>query len=278
MRKTVYIFILFLLLLASCNYPLKKSTPDASQVATLVAQTLSAQEALTTPTPSQSAAAETPSVTATPEQTPTGSPTPTPTVSPEDPAVELGSPAYLNSLDNGRSFFIGTPVYTDDAVEIRVANGVMSLQSLAVGQGRRWRLANPVVKDFYLEGTFITQSCLEDDNAGLVFRAPDYSDGYGYYLGLTCSGLITLTAWTDAGRLPVETFESSAVLGGSGQTNRLGVKADGSKFSIYVNGVFAGEVEDDSIQDAGYFGVFIEAVSSPDSRVELDQIAYWNLP
>ena len=51
----------------------------------------------------------------------------------------------------------------------------------------------------------------------------------------------------------------------------------GSKISLYANGVLLGEAQDSS-WDEGHFGVFAGAHESTKFTLRVDEISYWNLP
>ena len=113
----------------------------------------------------------------------------------------------------------------------------------------------------------------------MVFRAPTYGDGYGYYFGVTCSGSYYLLKWTTSGSdLVIDTTPDARILSGAGQTNRLGVMAIDNSIKLYVNGALVKEISDSSIKDKGYIGAFVSAVDDPGFTVQMEQISSWTLP
>jgi len=279
MRKTLLALTLMLLVLTSCNFPFVKNTETSNTVATRVAETLQAVASQTVPT--QLPAVETiiPLQTATPSATSTIAVTATPTTSPDDPILSLGIPSFAETFTNGSSFGLKTP-YTDDAVSMSVSNGALLMASLRAQGGTRWRLAYLTPTNFYLEGTFKTVTCSGSDNYGLVLKAPSYTDGIGYYFGLTCNGQYAYYSWdgtSDRNYLVNWTLEP-AILKGSDQTNRIGVMVKDDHFSLYINGKFIKDFSDKSVSGNGYFGVFISSVENSNFTVQVTDINEWNQP
>lgn len=275
MRKLIPVALLAMMLLASCNFPLRSSKPDAQTLATNVAQTLTAWPTLAstfTPVPSPTLinASQTPTATVTTA--------PTATTPANDPAITLGAPTFEDTFTSGTGFGLKTS-YEDGAIHIEVEDGSMMFRSLAIQQGRRWRLTYPFARNLYLEGTFTTLSCAGTDNYGLMFRAPQYNDGIGYYVGLSCKGQVFMD-WYDGDKsrtLLDWTFAPSA-LTGKDQTNRLGVMAQNNQISIYVNGVLVKTVNSDALKDKGHFGVFVNASETPNFTFKVDVIKEWDQP
>ncbi len=281
MKKLSCLIITCLILLTSCNLPINSSTPDPNEIATRVAQTMSALPSATITQPA--ATLEQPTATSEqPTQTFTLTPTETATAttSPADPKLTLGDPTWSDSLDSYTAFFRAADYpFKDDAVKITVENGAMVFKSLHTSGGRRWRLTSRDPRNLYLEATFKTVSCSGDDQYGLVFRAPTYGDGYGYYFGVTCSGSYYLLKWTTSGSdLVIDTTPDARILSGAGQTNRLGVMAIDNSIKLYVNGALVKEISDSSIKDKGYIGAFVSAVDDPGFTVQMEQISSWTLP
>lgn len=275
MRKFIPFALLGIMLLASCNFPLGSSKPDAQTLATNVAQTLTAWPTLSstlTPIPSPTL------INATPTATATQTIAPTATTPANDPVLTLGNPSFEDTFTSGSGFGLKTP-YEDSAIKITVEDGSMMFRSLAIQQGRRWRLTYPFARNLYLEGTFTTLSCAGTDNYGLMFRAPQYNDGIGYYVGLSCKGQVFMD-WYDGSKshtLLDWTFAPSA-LTGKDQSNRLGVMAVDSQISIYVNGVLVKTVNTDALKDRGHFGVFVNASETPNFTFKVDVIKEWDQP
>ena len=271
--RRLFLVIPILLLLSSCNFPLFHSNPSSDFISTSVAQTVQAAQSVTSAQPTQTAI---PLGLATVGLTPTF--TLTPTTSPQDPKLALGTPTYADTFSSGSAFGLTSPV-SDDAAMMSVQNGSLVMQSLRAGGGYRWRLSYLTPKNYYLEGTFKTISCTGSDFYGLVLRATSYSDGPGYYFGVSCSGQYFLMRWkgTEKATL-IDWTDESAIKTGSGQENRLGVMMKDNQISLYINGQFVKELDDDGLQNAGYFGVFITAQENPSMTIEVEEIDEWNQP
>ena len=155
----------------------------------------------------------------------------------------------------------------------------MTITALGVGPGYLgWRLAPRSPKNFYLEATFTTGSCGGADLYGLVFRAKDYSSGFGYYFEITCDGRYSLSRWDDSGKATIlGKSTNAAILPGANKTNHFGVMANNDSLKLYANGKLLQEVKDKTFLSSGYIGPFI-AGQTGGFTVEMDEIAYWQLP
>jgi hypothetical protein len=281
MMKKIFAVLVLILLLTSCNLPIGQPTQDpAALVATRVAQTLAAAP-VSTDSPTMSVLPTTALPTAelpTVSPTETATTTPTSTTSPADPKLTLGSATYFNTFSNSSGFDLASP-YVDDAVNLSIHDGVMDFSSLAEDRGKRWRLTYPTPTDFYLEATFRSVNCSGYDHYGLVSRAPNYYDGFGYYIAFSCNGQYYVQKWDDGGTSTVINWTpDSHILAGSGQTNRLGVWVDGSNFRLYANGVLIKEFSDSSLTAGGHYGIFGSALDSANFTFRVEEIAHWNLP
>jgi hypothetical protein len=279
MRKLIVVMLLLSLLLTSCNFPLASSTPETNLVSTKVAATLSAvqtQAQLTTPLESNTDTPEPPTATPEPTFTPTNTATSTPP--PGDPALLLGEPWFSDTFTNGTAFGLSES-YEDDSIRIEVKNGAMVFTSLRAKGGMRWRLTSRNPQNQYLEGTFTTLNCTGSDQYGLVARAPSYSDGIGYYFGVTCDGQYYLLRWDAQGQNSLLNLTSEdKLIAGPNQTNRLGILLDGTTIRLYVNGNLVKELSDDGITDKGYIGAFFSAREDPALPLQLEQIKQWTQP
>lgn len=276
MRKLSIIILLSLLSLTSCNLPLVKSTPNTDVVATRVAQTLSAQPSATLQ-PTQEVL---PTIElTTPPPTATLTVTSTPTTSPGDPKLTLGSPNFQDTFNGGNAFGLQGSPYEDDAVRISMQSGAINFTSLAINAGKRWRLTSPQPRNFYLEGTFKTINCSGYDHFGLVMRAPSYSDGIGYYFGVSCNGQYIFQRWDGSGTSTVIGWASDPnIKTGPNQTNRIGVKAVDDTFKLYVNGYLVKEFTDSGLTAKGHFGAYVTALENSNFTVDLEELLEWNLP
>ncbi len=295
MKKIVSISLFVILILSSCNLPTAATAPPPTQanpkdlIASMVAATVVAKptspavETQAQPTPTYTKEAPTPSVTpeltATPALTETSAPVISPTSS--DFTASLGEPTWKDTFVNSNGFFQkGTNSYEDDHTRIAIENGVMTLTSFGTPPNWiGWRLTYPTIKNFYLETSFVTHNCSGADQYGMVFRAPDFESGFGYYLAFTCDGRYKLERMDDSGFVVILPWsDSSDIVAGSDQNNRMGILASGSTISIYINGNKVTETSDTHFQEAGHFGPFIAYAQNPNFSIDLKSITYWIMP
>lgn len=272
-----FLSLLILILLPACNLPTsKKATPTVDFIATTVAETLVALPSKTPPsTQSAGPTAAQSAATQPANETPTSTASPSPTP-PGDPKSWLGTPTKLDTLDNPQGFGLAGG-YEDDAAKIVVSDGAMIMTSFSTVGWRTWRVRPPELSNAYLDAAFRTVNCTASDQYGLVFRAPNYDTGYGYYFGVTCDGRYSFSRWDANGTSAlVNLTPDTNILSGPGQTNRLGVMAKGQNIKLYINGNSVKEIEDAGMA-SGFFGAFIGGFSG-NFTVQMEEIAYWLNP
>lgn len=303
--KSRFIFaaLSFLLLLfaAGCVLPSSSrptsvppgQTPEAvytSAVETVVAQLTEA--AVTSAPPSAAAPTEALQPTDTPAPTqppapPTAAPTqpqptatqPAPTAAPSatpvssDPKASLGSPTWQETFVNETNWSFSKDKHSQMGVE----NDKLVMVAFNADSFDSWALTWPKTNDFYVEMTVTTGKCSGLDRYGLMVRAPSEADR-GYLFGVSCDGHYSFRLWNGKKytRL-VDWTASDKILTGKGQTNRIGVKGVGDKYSLYVNGSFLTTVTNDTYE-GGHFGVFVAAAQTPDFTATVSEIDYWALP
>lgn len=285
MRKITLIFLLGTLLLTGCNLPTSPMiTPTGDAVATQVSQLLTqapTQAILPVTATVQPGATLQPSptvATATPTHTlvPTSA-QPSPTPPPGDPKNSLGTPTWHDALDSGKSFY----QYENDNTKVTLDNGALALTGVQSNGWLGWSLTfSHKAQNAYIEAVFTTQTCSGADMYGLVFRIPDSADK-GYFFGVTCEGKYNLHArdfTNNTDTTLIESTANSAILAGSGQTNRVGVMANGNQLRLYVNGELLKEITDSTYLDAGNFGALIAANATPGFTVRMEEISQWVLP
>jgi len=282
MHTRIQFLLLTVLILTGCMSPQETEKPNPEAVAVAVALTLTAQPTVThfiTDTPISPTASDTPELTNTPIS-PTGTATPTLTSTPfaSDPAVQLGSPTFMDNLDTGKGFGLTSGSYKDDYSSWQISNGVLTVKSLMNNGWHSWRLRPPKIKNFYVQTILTPQSCSGADEFGLLFRAPDYESGLGYYLGITCEGQFRLNRQDSDKVESIIPLTSTSLLSvGTGQSNRLGVWVQNSNIQVYANGKPVQAISDSGISDAGFYGLFVAGYSGK-LAVNVDEIAYWTLP
>ena len=304
MRIQHSIFTLALVLigfsLAACNLsasteapPLDQSAAQTAAAETIIAQLTEVAETLTpaategsqpeaTPTQVIEAATETSAplptsteVVAVQPGTATSPPPPTATLDASDPKAGLGEPAFHDSFSDASNW----PLYTDQHVSFEIKDSKLVMTAFNPDFYNGWILPPPVISNFYLEMETETKECSGKDQHGLMVRAVKTDQGYiGYHYGISCDGQFTLRRWNGNQYIPlVDWTASDRINAGSNQMNRIGLMANGNKFSLYANGSLIGEYQDDTHPE-GRFGVFIGSANTPNVTVLVDQIAYWDIP
>jgi hypothetical protein len=274
-RKQYLLFLIStLLILMSCGLFQGKVTiaPKQNVLATAVAQTLTAKPLL----PASAGQANTTPTVAPPTDTPALTATPTPSITPTLETMRTGTPAWQSQLDNGKSFGIDAGGYQDGNIHIYIDSGAMVLSSTSNIGFRSWRLSAPTPQDFYLDATFTTVSCGSSDEYGLVYRAPNYDSGLGYYFGITCGGAYSLYKWTTASSAVVLKDTTPLIKTGTNQTNRIGIYAKGSTVTFYINDKKIKEYTDPDLTIPGHLGTYIGGYSG-NFVVKMNEISYWEV-
>jgi len=224
---------------------------------------------------------ETPEASPTPEAeaTPTDMPTETPEASPtpesDDPRTYLGDPDWTDTFD-GSTYW---PVYTDDHVSFVIEDDHLEMTAFNADYWNGWTMPAGRIDDFYLEMTAEPGSCSGRDSFGVVLRASHIDIGQeGYLFGISCDGRYSLRQW-DGEELTkiVDWTPTDELQAGGGETYRLGIMAEGDRFTLYINGVMVHEISN-SAYDEGMYGVFVSAANTPNFTVVVDEMAYWLLP
>ena len=292
MRK-ILAALFVLSLLAGC-VPGQADPPDLDQavIETLVAASLTAEPHSLEQPPDTEAPAQDetpqpppPSLTATDTPTPTLTYTPTftytPTVTetpktvPGDPVLSLGIPSFKDTFEDGSNFYL----YDEPQSSYVAEDGQLVLTSKKANGYETWSLTWGDLTNFYLEitGKF-GEDCEGKDRYGMIFRAPDTSEGY--LISVSCDGSYRLSYWdSDAEEYTVleKWTTSEHINAGPGGENRLGVKTKGSKITGYINGHQVFE-KNDSTFSKGRFGVMVAATDTAGFSAFLSQAVYWKLP
>lgn len=218
----------------------------------------------------------------------------------EEETRQAPSPTQTESVESEAKLTLGTPTYTDsgstlsawsaDPVDeivvegittFSIDNGRLAMQSSQTGKFH-WRLNYQEFADGYLEAKFETGNCSGNDQYGLIFRAPDYSNGVGYYFTMTCDGHYGLREKTDPNtymndaEMIIPLTESDKINAGANQVNILGVQADGSSLKLYMNDELLDEISNANLTNTGHMGVYIYARQTAGFTVYLDEISFWN--
>ena len=198
----------------------------------------------------------------------------TPTATPEaDPRVELGSSAWGAVFDDGTETWFQ---FENDQAKSEVRDGKLVLTAKKANGFDAWTMSHPKMDDFYLEVVFTTgEQCAGKDRYGILFRAPDNTQGYLY--NVACDGSYQLRIWdgeqfTDLINWTVD----SHIAKGPYVTQRLGVWAEGDHLVLYVNGFQVGEARDTTFWN-GTFGVNIAAAESVGFTVDVIEAKAWDI-
>ena len=269
--KKLFAILFLLFSITACNLPVSNNLSFEENVATNVSIAKTATviqkyilDATNTANPIQN--------TPTP-QAPIITPTPTQDIF----KGSLGMPSWRDELNSGGNWSLNKPNTDTPNVIIKVENGSLVMARTVPYGGKNWWLNYQNIQDFYLEGKFTTRECSSDDQYGLVFRAPNYNDGFGYYFTITCDGNFNLMRWDSNGSANLFKWEKSeAILAGPNQTNDLGISTQGNLIRLYANEKMIKEVMDTSTNITGHFGLFIDSRQTPGFTIKLDEIAFWN--
>lgn len=291
-RRLPFILLAILLISACSSAPEPAPTPTNDLIATIVAQTLAAipTQEISTPIPTE-IPAPSPSPTLEPSPTVEPSPTPQPTLTSvpmatslpstalpagADPRDQLGAPTLRDSMSTSDYW----PTGSDDFTSADFRNESMYVTALTRTAG--WRLATlPSLGNFYAEVTGSFENCSGNDNFGLIVRIPERNPAnQGYLFGISCSGKYSFSEW-DGEVEPrglwtthINWTDHSAILQGSGQSNRVGVMATGNLFELYVNGVKVAEMQDDSFPE-GFLGIYADSEETDQLTVRVTEFIYW---
>lgn len=276
--------LLLVLILAACN----RSAPTNGEglLPEQVAQTLTAAPTLPpsrTPPPSATAQptfTHTPTSSAVPSATPSAGPSPSPTGPPlpaDDPrsGLNLSAPDITDDFSDQYGWF----EYQDPAnATIRWQRGSLSATDHAADGFLWWSTSSEAAGDLYAEVSATVGACTGKDAYGMAVRIG--GDGYdrGYTLEVSCDGHFRMRKFI-SGAAPetmVDWTAAQAVESGPNAENRLGFLAKGSNLAAFCNGELLGTVED-SFFVYGNFGLFAEAIESPELTAEFRDFALWNI-
>jgi len=303
--KKILVLGLTIIFLTGCLPQQIEPTADVSDIiATLVAatltiepeskdqpgQTIVASVSTVTPDPNLQATDKptfTPSPTFTPgpidtstiTHTPTEEVTPTdaatPTLAPEDPVLSLGVPSVKDTFDSGSIIY----QYSDSEFSFQVEDNQFVMIGKKTTSYESWSLSWEDLTNFYLEitGTF-GENCSGRDRYGMIFRAPDTSEGY--LITISCDGFYRLSSYEsedDEYNVIKGWTSSEHIISGPEGLNRLGVMVKGDKITGFINGRQIFELNDSTFSQ-GRAGVLVKATNTADFTVYLDQVVYWKLP
>ncbi len=257
-----------LILLMACNFIGALNPSRNNSISTQVSQQLTASP-IVIATQTAEPVTETPVPTTT--EVPTATITFTPTLSPDDPRQNLGEPTWKETFNKTNQNFL--TIENDPNTRFAYENGSLTMTAKNTGGWTGWSMSYPKPKNFYLEGTFKTGQCSGDDRYGIVFRAPNFEDGY--FFGINCDGKYSLRIYSQKGTL-IPWTPNPAINPGSNQVNRIGILALNDRYAFYANGKLLQGTNETTFIEPGLFGVFIAAYNTPNFTVYMDEISFWN--
>lgn len=269
--KKNFILSLFLLIVLACSISSPSNSFDektATQVALVLTATALDQEINQEPTQEtiDDGGAE-------PTKSATNTPVPL-----NDPKKDLEAPTWADDLSTGKYWSLDSGDIIIDTTTFSVKNGKFIASADVIGKGNIYWLTYLTFQDAYLEATFDVGKCANDDQYGLVFRAPDYDSMFGYYFHVTCDGHYDIRRWSSSGSTMLLGMPTSEKINsGADQTNTLGVWVKGPIIRLYANDFLIEELNDSTLSNTGHFGLFINARQTSGFMVSMDEISYWTL-
>ena len=256
------ILLIALLLVVGCSQQAEPGETGAGEEAEVAAPA-----ALSLPTRTASP---------TPTKTPTPTPVLTPTSTPEaDPRLELGQSAWGAVFEDGTETW-----YQYDHVNgmAEVRDNMLVLTSKQANGYDNWSMSYPPMEDFYLELRFTTgPECEGKDRFGILFRAPDSTQGYLY--NVSCDGFFQARMYDgDEFTDFIPWTPDEHILTGPEVEHRLGVWAEGDRYVLYINGFQIGEFTDDAYLGEGTFGAVHGATDTEGFTVMVTEAKAWELP
>jgi hypothetical protein len=199
----------------------------------------------------------------------------TPTATPEaDPRAELGSSSWGAVFEDDTETWFQ---YENEQAKSEVRDDKLVLTVKKANSFDAWTMSHPQLDDFYLEVVFTTgEQCAGKDRYGILFRAPENTQGYLY--NVACDGSYQLRIWdgeefTDLIKWTVD----PNIAAGPEVNQRLGVWAEAAKLVLYVNGFEVGETHDSTFS-TGTFGVNIAGAETEGFTVDVIEAKTWDLP
>jgi hypothetical protein len=250
-------------------------TPIAPVIITNTPEPPTPEPIMDTPTPTLSVPTDTPAITPTLLPTATTFPLLTSTPSTADPRTLLGNPTWQDKTFRVNQNW-GNAWDDDDFTRGEFKDNKLVLTSVGMDG---WTLTWPKPENFYIEMTATPSQCSGRDRYGLIVRVPEGNDR-GYLFGFTCDGQYSLRRWDPEAKqydILVNWTATPHINAGPNQTNRLGLRAEGSRFQLYANGHYLNESSDSTLKD-GRFGPFVGHDKTENFSIAISEISYWDLP
>jgi hypothetical protein len=138
-----------------------------------------------------------------------------------------------------------------------------------------WGLANRDIADSVLEVTTKQWEGPNNNSYGVIFRLQDKDNFYRF--DITGDGFFLLSKSVDGKWLTLVDWTSTPAINTGQAENDLRVSALGAKISIYANGRFLAEVEDESFRH-GDIGFFAGTFDEPNVHISFDDLRVWAPP
>jgi hypothetical protein len=263
------------LLLAACTLT---ATPTPFQTEVNL-QTLVAGADIPTETISVPLASPSETLPPLPSDTPippTDTPMPivSPTRPPDDPALRFGEPDWQDTFDTPDNW----APYDGGQTRVEIKDGHFFYTSKTPDNRTYWILAGLPIRNYYMEVTAQTPAvCSGQDRFGIIFRAPDTSQGY--ILMLSCEGKYRLSIINPSGIVDLVPWNAHpAIQIGPNQINRLAIWAEKDLLVVYINGVGLAGLRDSTYNIAGRFGFSIASQNTEEFTVIFDDLMIWSFP
>ncbi len=202
----------------------------AGMLAVACAQTPEPELPAAEPQPEQPASSATDEITSAAQITPTATPE-------ADPWDQLGSSVWGAVFEDGTETWYQ---FDNDQSMSEVRNNKLVMTAKKANSFDAWTMSYPQMDDFYLEVVFDTgETCQGKDRYGILFRAPDNTQGYLY--NVACDGSYQLRVW-DGEQFSdlIKWTIDSRIAKGPEVTQRLGDWAEADRLVLYLNGFQVG--------------------------------------
>ncbi|MHC1771051.1 MAG: hypothetical protein AB9907_04815 [Flexilinea sp.] len=166
---------------------------------------------------------------------------------------------------NAQGFGIGD-TFEDETMLMKMSDGILNITPKMKDGWRNWRLRPPEISNGTTEVEFRFNSCKGSDKFGIVVRAPNYSDGSGYYCSVTCEGNAQIqrdSTTLSSAIIPRELYRPDGI-------NKLSVSVIENKINLYLNDEKITGAED-NFYKKGFSGFFTAPTFQNTLSVGLDR-------
>lgn len=286
--KKLFLTLIFVLFLSSCNFPQNADLSQDPVVQTRVAVLLT-QGAVTEPVMEETQElSRTYPFEDTTSQKSTDLPTlddptvitnstseeatPAPQTQTPLPSTEpwSGTPDFQVNFSNGSYWD-----FENDYLLSKTMNGQLEFTSKGTPWWSSWYTTSPEQKDGYYETTFTMPNCSGSDRFGLVIRWSNTNQFY--YLGVTCDGTWGFSYYNESNStIDLVTYTSTDALNKPTESNRIGILALNNDFEFYINGQKVGSVTHDAVNNGGTFGFISRSAGTQNFKTLIDKLDYWS--